>query len=324
MTQSNSVPRGIGLLMLALLVFAVMDVLIKWTSSTYGTLQIVFFRSAFGLLPLMLLVARSGGFALLKTSRAGGHVARSLIGAGALVCFFYAFAHMPLADVYAIHFAGPLFLTALSGPMLGEQVGWKRWTAVAIGFVGVLIMLRPGAGVFQPIALVPLLGALCYAVAMIFVRKLSRTETNAAIVFYFTMTGVGVGGLGMTADWETPDLPGFLLLASIGILGGIAQILMTQAFRLAPASILAPFEYTAMVWAVVFGYLVFADLPTVPMMAGALIVAGSGLYILYRETRAGEAAALRMSSRSRRPNSTSTWKAPPRPNWCEASPNATA
>jgi drug/metabolite transporter (DMT)-like permease len=124
-----------------------------------------------------------------------------------------------------------------------------------------------------------------YAFAMIFVRKLSRTETNAAIVCYFTLTGVAVGAIGMSMDWRTPDLGSFLLLGMVGILGGIAQILMTQAFRSAPAAILAPFEYTAMIWAVTFGYLVFADLPSGPVLLGALIVSASGLYILHRETR---------------------------------------
>ncbi|UEM02872.1 DMT family transporter [Skermanella rosea] len=277
--------RGIGLLTLALVAFAVMDVLIKWLSASYGTFQIVFFRSVFGLLPLCVLVATSGGIRLLRTSRPGGHVLRSLVGASALVCFFYAFKHMPLADVYAIHFAGPLFLTALSGPMLGEHVGWRRWSAVGVGFLGVVVMLQPGSGMFTPVALVPLLGAVFYAFAMIFVRKLSRTETNAAIVCYFTLTGVAVGAIGMAADWRTPDLPGFGLLAAVGILGGVAQIMMTQAFRSAPAAVLAPFEYTAMIWAVLFGYLVFADVPTSAVITGALIVSASGLYILHRETR---------------------------------------
>ncbi|EWY38383.1 multidrug transporter [Skermanella stibiiresistens SB22] len=277
--------RGIGLLVLSLVVFAVMDVLIKWLSASFGTFQIIFFRSVFALLPLGVLVARSGGLKALRTSRPGGHVLRSLIGASALVCFFYAFSQMPLADVYAIHFAGPLFLTALSGPMLGEKVGWRRWSAVGVGFLGVVVMLQPGSAIFSPIALIPLLGAVFYAFAMIFVRKLSRTETNAAIVCYFTLTGVAVGSIGMALDWRTPDLGGFLLLAMVGILGGIAQILMTQAFRSAPAAILAPFEYTAMIWAVTFGYLVFADLPSSPVLLGALIVSASGLYILHRETR---------------------------------------
>ena len=262
-----------------------MDVLIKLLSTDYDTFQIVFFRSTVALLPISILIARSGGRQAIRTTRPGGHVLRSLIGTSALLCFFYSYKLMPLADVYAIHFAGPLFLTALSGPMLGEPVGWRRWSAVAVGFIGVVVMIQPGTGVFSAIALIPLLGAVFYAFAMIFVRKLSRTETNAAIVFYFTLTGIGVGFIGMLPDWKTPDAAGLALLTSVGILGGCAQILMTQAFRSAPAATLAPFEYTAMIWAVLFGYLIFADFPTPPIMIGALIVAASGLYILHRETR---------------------------------------
>lgn len=283
-SQSESL-RGIGFLVSALVLFSVMDVLIKLLSADYGTFQIVFFRSALALLPIGILVMRSGGLMAIRTSRPGGHVLRSLIGTGALLCFFYSYKYMPLADVYAIHFAGPLFLTALSGPMLGEPVGWRRWSAVGVGFLGVVVMIQPGAGVFSAIALIPLLGAVFYAFAMIFVRKLSRTETNAAIVFYFTLTGLGVGLIGMLPDWKTPDASGLFLLVCVGLLGGCAQILMTQAFRSATAATLAPFEYTAMIWAVLFGYLVFADFPTPPIVTGALIVSASGLYILHRETR---------------------------------------
>ena len=285
MPSQSETLRGIGFLVSALVLFSVMDVLIKLLSADYDTFQIVFFRSTVALLPISILVARSGGARAIRTTRPGGHILRSLIGTGALLCFFYSYKFMPLADVYAIHFAGPLFLTALSGPMLGEPVGWRRWSAVAVGFVGVVVMIQPGTGVFSAVALIPLLGAVFYAFAMIFVRKLSRTETNAAIIFYFTLTGIGVGFIGMLPDWKTPDATGFALLASVGILGGCAQILMTQAFRSAPAATLAPFEYTAMIWAVLFGYLVFADFPTPPIIIGALIVAASGLYILHRETR---------------------------------------
>jgi drug/metabolite transporter (DMT)-like permease len=284
-SPQTEVLRGIGFLVSALVLFSVMDVLIKWLSTDYGTFQIVFFRSTVALVPIGILVARSGGLDAVRTTRPGGHVLRSLIGTGALLCFFYSYKFMPLADVYAIHFAGPLFLTALAGPMLGEPVGLRRWSAVGVGFIGVVVMIQPGSGVFSAIALIPLLGAVFYAFAMIFVRKLSRTETNAAIVFYFTLTGVGVGFTGMLPDWTTPDPAGFALLSAVGLLGGCAQILMTQAFRSAPAPILAPFEYTAMIWAVLFGYLVFADIPALPVIIGALIVAASGLYILHRETR---------------------------------------
>jgi drug/metabolite transporter (DMT)-like permease len=283
-SQSETL-RSIGFLVSALVLFAVMDVLIKLLSTDYGTFQIVFFRSAVALLPISILVARSGGVRAIRTARLGGHILRSLIGTSALLCFFYSYKFMPLADAYAIHFAGPLFLTALSGPMLGEPVGWRRWSAVAVGFVGVVVMIQPGTGVFSAVALIPLLGAVFYAFAMIFVRKLSRTETNAAIIFYFTLTGTGVGFVGMLPDWKTPDATGLALLTSVGILGGCAQILMTQAFRSAPAATLAPFNYTAMIWGVLFGYLVFADFPTPPIIIGALIVVASGLYILHRETR---------------------------------------
>src|SRR3954470_8386705 len=160
----------------SLILFSVMDVLIKLLSTDYGTFQIVFFRSAVALLPIGILVLHSGGGKAIRTTRPGGHVLRSLIGTGALLCFFYSYKFMPLADVYAIHFAGPLFLTALSGPMLDEPVGWRRSRDGGGGCLGD-VMIQPGSGVFSAVALIPLRGAVFYAFAMIFVRKPSRTET---------------------------------------------------------------------------------------------------------------------------------------------------
>lgn len=281
----NGVARGIGCMIAAVAVFAAMDTLIKWLSTDYGVMQIVFFRSLLALVPIGLFMWRNGGIASLATRRPLGHVARSVIGALAIVCFFYSFRHLPLADAYAIMFAAPLFVTAFSAPLLGEPVGWRRWSAVGVGFLGVLIVVDPSGGVFSTASLVCLVGTLLYALALIFVRKLSRTETNAAIVFYFTITCTVMGGALMIGDWVTPGPRDLAMLVMVGILGGCAQLLITQAFRLAPASVIAPFDYTAIVWGVLWGYFIFADLPTTTVLAGVAIVIASGLYILYRETR---------------------------------------
>ncbi|MFV3075145.1 DMT family transporter [Niveispirillum fermenti] len=275
---------GIGFFVLATLCFGVMDAAIKYVSADYGTWQIIFFRAVFSMLPIGLLIARSGGVRALRTDSLLSHAGRSLMGVVAAFGFFYAFARMPLADVYAISFAAPLFMTALSVPVLKEKVGWRRWLAVLVGFGGVMIMLRPGQGMFSAMALVPLVAAAFYALSMLYVRILSRTETNAAITFYFVVTLAVVSGLFMLPEWKAPDLPGLLLLAFIGIVGGLAQILFTQAFRLAAPSLLAPFEYVAMVWAVGFGYFLFGEVPDRAIWAGCAVVAASGLYILHRET----------------------------------------
>jgi drug/metabolite transporter (DMT)-like permease len=282
-TAGSTALRGIACFMISIALFAGMDVMIKTVAGSYPTLQIVFFRSLFALLPLSVAVARSGGLAGLRTRRPMGHVVRSAVGVGAMICFFHAFASMPLADVYAIVFAGPLFLTALAVPMLGERVGWRRWSAVAVGFVGVLVILRPGTGMLSGAALVCLLGSFLYALAMIMIRLLGRTEGTVAIVVYFTLTCVAVGGIGMIPDWVTPTGPDLATLVAIGVTGGIAQLFITSAFRMAPAGTLAPFEYTALVWGLAFGWLFFGDWPDGLVFVGAGIVAASGLYIVHRE-----------------------------------------
>jgi len=290
MTVAGTADRGSGNLpgilffLSAIFCFGLMDTGIKWLSGTYDTWQIIAFRAAFSLIPIAVLVAMSGGASALRTARPLAHVLRSIVGLAAVFCFFYAFAHMPLADVYAISFAAPLFITALSVPILKERVGWRRWAAVLVGFAGVMVMLRPGTGVFSAIALVPLLGALLYGLLMIYIRILSRTETNAAIVFYFMVTTAVVAAMMSVPVWATPNAADFALLAAVGIIGGVAQILFTQAFRLASPTLLAPFEYSGMLWAVTFGYLVFGDVPDPFIWAGGAIVIASGLYILHRET----------------------------------------
>lgn len=275
---------GIGFFVLATLLFGIMDTMIKYLSADYGTWQIMFFRAVFSLLPIGILIARTGGLASLRTRSVTSHAARSLMGVAAAYGFFYSFGVMPLADVYAIGFAAPLFMTALSVPVLKEKVGWRRWLAVLVGFGGVMVMMRPGQGVFSPLALFPLGAAFFYALSMLFVRALSRTESNGAITFYFVTTLGVVSGVCMIPGFRMPDGPGLLLLALVGIVGGVAQIVFTQAFRLAAPSLLAPFEYVAMIWAAGFGYLFFAEVPDAAIWTGCAIVAASGLYIIHRET----------------------------------------
>lgn len=285
MTTATARPlAGIGYFILATLLFAIMDSLIKRLGQDYDTWQIMFFRAVFSLLPIGLLIIRTGGLPSLRTRSLVGHATRSLMGVVAAYAFFYSLAVMPLADVYAIGFAAPLFMTALSVPVLKDKVGWRRWLAVLVGFGGVMVMLRPGQGLFNLLSLVPLAGAFFYALSMLFVRSLSRTETNGAITFYFVATMGLVSGVIMVPVWKNPDPTGLVLLILIGVVGGLAQIIFTQAFRLSAPSLLAPFEYVAMIWATSFGYLFFGEVPDAAVWTGCAIVAASGLYIIHRET----------------------------------------
>lgn len=284
--QRDQPLQGILSILIAVALFVVMDALIKWLSVRYPTLQIVFFRSLVALIPIALLARQSGGLiSMFATRRPGLHTLRCVFGLLSMICFFHAVRTLPLADVIAIGFAAPLFMTALSVPFLGEKVGIRRWTAVIVGFVGVLIMVRPGGDVFEAGAAVALIGTVFYALTMVVMRRLSRTDTTASITFYFAIAGSAVGGASLPFVWVEPDATDWMLLIAVGLIGGIAQIFMTHAFRLAPVAVIAPFDYTAMLWGSAIGYAVWADVPDVWVWIGAVVVAASGLYIVYRETR---------------------------------------
>lgn len=288
---AQNVVRGIALMVVSVLLFSSMDVLIKWVSAEVDTLQVLFFRNLFALVPVAFFIARSGGLASLRIRHPMGHVWRGLAGVGSMFCFFQALALLPLGDAVALGQSGPIFLTALSVPLLAEKVGVRRWTAVIVGFGGVIVMTRPGAGVFDPAALYAIGGALLYALAMIMVRKLNRTETPASIVFWFTMIALLVSVVGLPFVWRTPSWPGLLGLIGIGLLGGFAQMAMTFAFRLAPVAVIAPFEYLGLVYAMTFGFIIWNEVPDAWLLVGAGIVAASGLYILRRETTLGRRPA---------------------------------
>ncbi len=283
--------RGIAFMVLSVAIFCVMDVLVKLLSQTYHPFQVAFFRSLFALVPIGVMVWINGGTRILRTRHLGGHAARSVVGIAALLMFFYSFAHMKLADVVAIGFAGPLFITALSVPMLGEKVGWRRWSAVIVGFAGVMLVVNPGSNVLDPVAFIALGAALFYSFAVIVIRRLSTTESNAAIVFYFSIAATLVCGAMMPFLWIAPGPQHLALLVLIGLLGGSAQYVMVEAFRWGQVSMLAPFEYTAIFFSLGFGYFIFGETASATMLSGVAIIAASGLYILHRETvRARQAA----------------------------------
>jgi len=285
MSQPNSDDRplaGIAAMLVAVVLFATMDALIKLASAEYSTVQIVFFRSAVAFGPILVYLVRTGGIAQIRTRRLGGHAYRAVIGLIAMASFFYAFSELPLADVVAIGFAAPIMMTALAIPMLGERVGWRRWSAILVGFVGVIVMVKPEGEIALGTWLA-LLGTVCYALAMISIRQLSRTESAGAIVFYFGVFGVAVSGALLPFFWQMPDAKGWAILIAVGVLGGIAQIFMTRAFSLAPISVVSPFDYTAILWATLLGWWFWQDFPDWTTFTGAAIVVASGLYILRRE-----------------------------------------
>lgn len=277
---------GIGCAVVGMLGMSIMDTCAKLLGEGYAISQVVLVRNAIGALAVFAFVALSGaGLASLKPRRYGLLTLRSLLNIGAAFLFFTGLRYLPLADAFAVVFAAPLFITALSVPVLGEHVGLRRWAAVVVGFLGVLMMVQPGTASFRIEALLPLAAALCYALSMLVGRRLTRDLSTAAIMFWPSLAAVLVTAVMMPAQWRSPELPDlgvFLLMGTIGTLG---MSLITHGYRHAPAAVIAPFDYTVLVWGVLFGWLIWRDIPAPNVWAGAAILVASGLYILHRETR---------------------------------------
>jgi drug/metabolite transporter (DMT)-like permease len=245
--------------------------------------MLVFFRSAVALLPSFLLVLRAGGISVLRTNRIGAQFGRAVIWGGSNVASFFAYHLLPLADAVALTFAGPLFLTALSWPILREPVGRERWIAVTVGFLGVLIMAHPSGAANWLGMVTAILCAVCNAVGTLTVRGLTRTEATASIVFYTALFMTLMALPALPFFWVTPSPLDFLLFCSIGIIGGVSEYWTTQALYYAPAAAVSPFNYTALIWGSILGLLVWGDLPTLPMVVGTTVVTLTGFYLLRHE-----------------------------------------
>ncbi len=283
---------GIAGILIGMFAVSIMDALAKWLGEGYPIAELVFFRNLFALPPaLFILWQQRGGRASLVLHWKTGHALRAILALGATFTFFLGLRYLPLAEAISIAFAAPLLVTALSVPILGERVGPRRWAAVMAGFVGVLVMTRPGAEAFRPEALYILVAALCYALAMLVTRRLARSDTTPAIMLSSICISILLSGLALPFGWRTPAGMDFWLLALLGLVGGFGMYFMTQAYRYAPAAVIAPFDYTALIWGTLFGWLIWHELPGAHVWLGAAIVIASGLYIVHRETRAGPRAA---------------------------------
>jgi drug/metabolite transporter (DMT)-like permease len=287
----SSAGLGIALALLAFVLFSSMDAMIKWLSAGYPVHEMLFFNATFSLIPLALMTARAGGLNQLRTGRLRLHLLRGACGMTAAFSAFTAYSLMPLADAYAFIFATPLLITVLSVPLLGETVRWRRWSAVLVGFAGVLIMLQPGSGSLDFAAGAALLAASASALSIVLVRKLSATETTASIAFYTNAVVIIATGCALPFGFVPPTLADLALMALAGLAGGSAVLFLIAGYRRAPAAVVAPFQYSQMLWGVVLGYLLWGDLPAAAVAVGASIVVASGLYILYREVVRAEGRA---------------------------------
>lgn len=282
---TQNVALGIAFRVAAMACMACLSALVKFTGERgIPVFEIIFFRNLFAFVPLGLYIARTTGFSVLKTQRPFGHLVRATVGLTGMVCGFSAVQYLPLTEATALQFTSPLFMTALSALLLSEKVGRHRWAAVFVGFIGVLIMARPVPGEMNvPGVTLGILSALGAAGAMVAIRQISDTEKGPTIVFYFTLGGVVLGAVGSMFHWVTPDPMTLGLLIVAGLIGGVGQLFLTEALRQAPIGVIAPFDYTQLIWATGLGLVIWGELPHPLTLVGAVIVAGSGVYILNRE-----------------------------------------
>jgi drug/metabolite transporter (DMT)-like permease len=260
-----------------------LDLCAKALLSDYSLEQFVFLRSVFGLLIFITMMRRYGGVGNLKTSKWQWHLLRTLLAAGAMFGFFFGLARMPLVNALTLGFTAPLMVTALSVPLLGEHVGWRRWTAVVFGFLGVVIILRPGAGMVTPAALAVIAAAFCYACLAITARKLSATETSYALSVYVISGPMLISGTLLPGDWAAPSIAGWGLFVLAGACSAIAWVGIIGGYRRASPAMLAPFEYTALIGGAIAGYYIWNEVPDIWVVTGGIVIIGSGLFVVYRE-----------------------------------------
>lgn len=296
--------RGIACLVLGVAIFALQDVILKWLAGDYPLSQVMLIRSVTAFPIMLWLVHRDGGLGLLFTPGTRAMLGRGLIMFLAYFSYYIALPALPLATTVALYFSAPLFITLLSVALLGERVGPRRWVALGCGFLGVTIMLGPQGGGFDWAAILPVLSGFAYALSMIAARHLGKTESGAALAFWgnvvffaislllsATLGQVGAAGathpsLGfLFRPWAMPSGLDLALMMATGVVAALGLTLLTQAYRIAEASIVTPFEYTAMIWSVIYGWIIWQDWPGARDWIGIAIIIGSGLYILWRESQ---------------------------------------
>ncbi len=287
--------RGIAMKVLSSVFFSLMAAGVKWCGDRYPVGELIFFRSAFALLPILYLTWAAGGVTVLHTHHPSAHLLRAASGIISMGCGFSALTLLPLADATVLGFAAPVITTAMAALTLSERVGIYRWSAVVVGFIGVVIASLPhlnlGAGNWRDVvslgAGLALFGAFTTAWTMISIRRLSATETSLSIAFYFMLMTTLISSMTLPFVWVNPSWTDAAILISTGLTGGLGQVLMTASYRYAGASTLAPFDYVAILWALALGAVLFGQIPDLSVLLGAGVIVGAGLFIINRERQLG-------------------------------------
>jgi drug/metabolite transporter (DMT)-like permease len=294
MPYRHDMRRGVLLMLGACAIFTVMSVLIKALDGRIPVAEVMFFRSALAVPVVLLVIARARPgrpvIETLRTKRLPAHVLRAMTGTSAQACAFYALALLPLAEHTALTNTTPIFVTLLAIPFLGEKVGIHRGAAVLIGFAGILVIalgqggFSAGAGALAGVGMLIALGNGVFSAATtLLVRRLSDTESSTTITLWQSLLMTAFAALALPFGWATPSLTELALLVMVGVLGGIAQLMSTEAWASAQVSAIAPYSYSALVWAILFGWMVFGDVPGWLTIIGAALIVAASLYILHRE-----------------------------------------
>lgn len=282
--------RGIALMIAGGLVLTMSDTATKWLTGNYPVGQIMAIRALFTLIPISLFVWQSGGLAALRIGNFKMQFLRAACAVASAFLFVSGLVYLPLADAIALAFSGPLFVTAMATPLLGEHVGWRRWSAVCVGFLGVMVMVRPTGEAMRWAALLPLCAASMGALRDVVTRRIRMSDSPVAILA-FTMGATALAGFAtLPFGWNPVAWEDLLIMAAAGVLVGSAQYLVIHAFHVAEASLIIPFKYLTLIWGALFGFMIWGQLPDRWIVAGSVLVVGSGLYIMHRETRANRRA----------------------------------
>ena len=265
--------------------FSIMDICVKWLDY-YPVGQVLFLRFFIGFIPIFFIIPKDKLFSFYKTSRPGLHAFRAITGAAAIIALFIGLRELPLADVVSLTFGGPIFVTVASIFFLSEKVGIKRWSAVFLGFVGMLLIVQPAFVDLNYYYITPIVFCIFFACVAISVRSLSKTEPNYRIAFYFTVL-CSVLGLAtiFQGNWVLPTKIDLAIFIIMGLCGSVANLLLTQSYRLAEASLVTPIKYLSLVFAIVFGYFIWSEIPKILTLLGASLVIASSLIIFMRENK---------------------------------------
>ncbi len=277
--------KGIGFIIFMTICFSSLDASAKYLNNALPLFVLIWGRYAFNFFFVALLFFRGAPADIIHTENLKLQILRSIMLVAATLTFWLALVYLPLADCVVILFVSPLLVTILAAPLLGEIVDKHRWIAVILGFIGVTVVMRPGFTIFTWVSILPFITALLYAGVQISTRILGRTDTALTTLLYSSAGGAIMCTIGVLFFWVTPSLPQWFFLGWLGFLGALGHYLMIKAYGLAPASLLAPFDYTTLIWATLLGFFLFGDLPDAMTVLGAMIIISSGLYLIRRTSR---------------------------------------